>query len=99
MKTFVPVRAAVFFVKLAVVPIALGQAPDLVVGDAPVLVPDSAGSFDFLQIDSANHRLLAAHTGNSTLDVFDLATFTSVETLDLGQQAAGLDFYRMGPAR
>jgi DNA-binding beta-propeller fold protein YncE len=34
-----------------------------------------------------------------TLEVFELATFTSVGTLDLGQQAAGVDFYKMGPAR
>lgn len=34
-----------------------------------------------------------------TLEVFDLSTFKSVGTLDLGQQAAGLDFYRMGPVR
>jgi DNA-binding beta-propeller fold protein YncE len=41
--------------------------------NAPVVVPDSTGSFDFLQIDAANNRLLAAHTGNNSLDVFDLA--------------------------
>jgi DNA-binding beta-propeller fold protein YncE len=34
-----------------------------------------------------------------TLEVFDLATFKSVGTLDLGQQAAGVDFYRMGAAK
>jgi DNA-binding beta-propeller fold protein YncE len=34
-----------------------------------------------------------------TLEVFDLATFKSVAVVDLGQQAAGLDFYRMEPQR
>ncbi|MBV6520418.1 MAG: hypothetical protein MNPFHGCM_00532 [Gemmatimonadaceae bacterium] len=34
-----------------------------------------------------------------TLEVFDLSTFSSVGSLDLGQQAAGLDFYRMGAER
>ena len=34
-----------------------------------------------------------------TLEVFDLATFKSVATVDLGQQAAGIDFFRMEPAR
>jgi len=34
-----------------------------------------------------------------TLEVFDLATFRSVAVVDLGQQAAGLDFFRMEPAR
>jgi DNA-binding beta-propeller fold protein YncE len=33
------------------------------------------------------------------LEVFDLATLTSVATLELGQQAAGVDFFRMEPAR
>ena len=34
-----------------------------------------------------------------TLEVFDLATFRSVATVDLGQQAAGLDFFRMEPVK
>jgi DNA-binding beta-propeller fold protein YncE len=34
-----------------------------------------------------------------TLEVFDLATFKSVATVDLGQQAAGIDFFRMEPPR
>jgi DNA-binding beta-propeller fold protein YncE len=34
-----------------------------------------------------------------TLEIFDLRTFTSVATVDLGQQAAGIDFFRMEPAR
>ena len=33
------------------------------------------------------------------LEVFDLATMRSVATLELGQQAAGIDFFRMEPAR
>ncbi|MCC6929748.1 MAG: YncE family protein [Gemmatimonadaceae bacterium] len=33
------------------------------------------------------------------LEVFDLASLTSVATLELGQQAAGIDFFRMEPAR
>ena len=45
------------------------EAP--LVGDEPILVPDSKGGFDFLEMDNTNHRLLADHTGNGTLDVFD----------------------------
>lgn len=33
------------------------------------------------------------------LEVFDLRTFRSVATLELGQQAAGIDFFRTEPAR
>ncbi len=45
----------------------------LLVADAPIKVPDSSGGFDFLKIDAARNRLLANHTGNNSLDVFDLA--------------------------
>jgi DNA-binding beta-propeller fold protein YncE len=34
-----------------------------------------------------------------TLEVFDLSTFTSVAKVDLGQQAAGLDFFRVEPVK
>lgn len=42
--------------------------------EPPILVPDSTGGFDFLDVDPAQRRLLAAHTGNNSLDVFDLDT-------------------------
>src|SRR6185369_1298565 len=38
----------------------------------PIVVPDSKGAFDFLHVDAARRRLLAAHTANGTFDVFDL---------------------------
>jgi hypothetical protein len=37
-----------------------------------MLVPAIKGKFDYLQVDEQFHRLLANHTGNGTLDVFDL---------------------------
>lgn len=49
------------------------HAEPLLVSDAAIKVPDSTGGFDFLKIDAARNRLLASHTGNNTLDVFDLA--------------------------
>ncbi|MEO5915249.1 MAG: hypothetical protein ABIS50_13525 [Luteolibacter sp.] len=45
----------------------------LLVADAPLKVPDSTGGFDFLKTDATRNRLLANHTGNNSLDVFDLA--------------------------
>ena len=33
-----------------------------------------------------------------TIEMIDLSTRTTVQTLDIGQQAAGIDFLRMGPA-
>ena len=40
--------------------------------DAPIVVPDSKGRFDFIEVDTVARRLLANHTENKTLDVFDL---------------------------
>src|SRR5437667_8854044 len=39
--------------------------------DEPVLIPDSQGKFDFIQVDQKTSRLLVTHTGNKTLDIFD----------------------------
>lgn len=44
----------------------------VLVADPAIRVPDSKGGFDFLKIDEAQDRLLANHTGNNTLDVFNL---------------------------
>src|SRR6266568_608978 len=49
---------------------AEGEAP--LVAEAPIVVPDSKGGFDYLQVDEPLRRLLANHTGNNTLDVFDV---------------------------
>lgn len=50
----------------------LHAGPPLLVPEPPIKVPDSAGGFDFLKIDESKNRLLANHTGNNSLDVFDL---------------------------
>jgi DNA-binding beta-propeller fold protein YncE len=59
------------FAVLALCPL---HAAEPLVAETPILVPNSKGGFDFLHIDAARRRLLAAHTGNGTLDVFDLDT-------------------------
>ncbi len=46
--------------------------PPLVAGK-PIAVPETKGGFDFLEIDATRHRLVADHTGNGSLDVFNLA--------------------------
>jgi YVTN family beta-propeller protein len=51
----------------------------------PILVPGSTGSFDFLHVDAANRRLLAAHTGNNSLDVFDLDTGKLIKHVATGK--------------
>lgn len=64
---------------------ALPAAEPLLVAEPPVKVPDSSGSFDFLKIDAARHRLLASHTGNNSLDVFDLADGKLVKHVPTGK--------------
>ncbi|HXF11406.1 MAG TPA: YncE family protein [Desulfuromonadaceae bacterium] len=55
------------------------------IAEPPVLVPNSTGSFDFLDVDPAQRRLLAAHTGNNSLDVFDLDTGNLVKHVASGK--------------
>ena len=48
----------------------IGAAP-LLKPNEPIEIAGTHGKFDFLEIDVKNGRILAAHAGNSTLDVFD----------------------------
>lgn len=68
---------------LAAVPCRAADEP--LTGDAPILVPESKGGFDFLEFDAANRRLLANHTGNNTLDVFDGETGKLVKHIATGK--------------
>ena len=61
------------------------RAAEPLVANQPILVPDSTGSFDFLAIDEPQRRLLATHTGNSTLDVFDLDTGKLIKHVPTGK--------------
>src|SRR2546430_2038356 len=54
-----------------------------VLAGEPIVLENTKGNFDFIRVDPAQHRLLLAHTGNKTLDVFDLESkmlFKSVPT-------------------
>ena len=44
------------------------------VAGTPIVVADSKGGFDYLQVDVAQRRFLANHTGNNSFDVFDVDT-------------------------
>ena len=50
----------------------------------PIPVPGTKGGFDFLEIDATKHRLLADHTGNGTLDVFNLADGKLIKSVPTG---------------
>jgi DNA-binding beta-propeller fold protein YncE len=67
---------------LGAAPLALAGAP-LVAGPR-ITVPNSAGKFDFLNVDPARHRLLASHEKDETADVFDLDSRTLVTRVKLG---------------
>jgi DNA-binding beta-propeller fold protein YncE len=59
------------------------ETPPLVKSQ-PILVPATKGKFDYLQVDEQFHRLLANHTGNGTLDVFDLPEGKLRQTVPIG---------------
>ncbi len=62
---------------------AASAAPPLTASD-PILIPDSHGKFDFIEIDPQNARLLTTHTGNKTLDVFDASSGALVKHCPTG---------------
>jgi YVTN family beta-propeller protein len=72
-------------------PLARAAEAPLVMEPA-IVVQDSKGGFDFLEVDEANHRLLANHTGNNTLDVFDAGTGKLIKHIATGKaQGVAID--------
>jgi DNA-binding beta-propeller fold protein YncE len=53
--------------------------------EEPIIVPESKGGFDYLQVDEGKRRLLANHTGNNTFDVFDLDTGKLIKHVATGK--------------
>jgi DNA-binding beta-propeller fold protein YncE len=81
---------ALFVLCPAAMAMAAGAAP--LVPEEPLLIPDSHGKFDFIEIDSSASRLLAAHPGNATLDVFDLGSGKLIKHVAAGvAQDAAID--------
>src|SRR5580692_3729489 len=62
----------------------ISAAESLLTPAATVEIPDSTGKFDFLEVDSARHRLLAAHEKDGTADFIDLKTNTLITRVKLG---------------
>jgi len=69
---------------LTLLALSTTAAPPLVAQD-PIPVPDSSGSFDYMTADVQTNRLLANHTANNTLDVFDLSTGKFLQHVKVGQ--------------
>jgi hypothetical protein len=61
----------------------------------PIRLEGTTGRFDFIRMDVPRHRLLLAHTGNKTLDVFDLDSKKLVRAVPTGAaQDAAVDVRR-----
>jgi DNA-binding beta-propeller fold protein YncE len=65
-------RAWWFGLAFALVASSASAAKPLLEPVATIKIPDAKGSFDFIQMDVANRRLLACHTKEGTLDVIDV---------------------------
>lgn len=60
-------------------------AADLLTPKPPFQFSAKAGArFDFLEIDTARNRLLAAHTGNASLDIIDLNSGKLIKSVPTG---------------
>ena len=60
------------------------QAVELLTAGKPIEITGTHGKFDFICIDSDARRLLAAHTGNGSLDVVDVDTNAVVKIVPTG---------------
>lgn len=65
---------------------------DVLVPGEPLILAGTHGKFDFLAIDGEGRRLLAAHTGNSSLDVIDLDKKELIKVIATGAaQSSAVD--------
>jgi DNA-binding beta-propeller fold protein YncE len=60
------------------------QAADLLTPKPPLKLTGTKGKFDFIAIDAERRRLLAAHTGNGTLDIIDLDKSELIKSIPTG---------------
>jgi DNA-binding beta-propeller fold protein YncE len=93
-------RPATLFASLLLAAMAASAAAGpLLVPAASIRIPDSKGKFDFLAVDPARHRLLAAHEKDGTADFIDLRSGTILARLKTGPtvgivaDAAGATYY------
>ena len=69
-----------------------GRAADLLEAGKPLVLAGTHGRFDFLAMDAEGRRLLAAHTGNESLDIIDIDKQQVVKIVPVGAaQSAVVD--------
>ncbi len=81
--------SAALFSTLAASHAAFAADAPLLSPQPPIAVPGGPGGFDYMQIDSAKHRLYASHPGKSTLVVLDLKT-NAVQQIPTGSKINGI---------
>src|SRR4051794_32752344 len=74
---------SLFFAAALLLP-GLLTAAELLTPLPPIQLTGTKGKFDFIAIDAQRHRLLAAHTGNGTLEVIDLEKNTLAKSIATG---------------
>jgi hypothetical protein len=79
-KTSLPITLLISVAVRFSLPVA---AASLVPGD-PIVLEKTSGKFDFIRIDNAKGRLLLAHTGNKSLDIFDLKARRLIKSVATG---------------
>src|SRR5579859_749165 len=57
---------------------------------APIQISAEAKRFDLVQVDGANHRLLAAHSQAGTLTVIDLGNDTLLKEIPADEKVSGV---------
>jgi DNA-binding beta-propeller fold protein YncE len=93
---FRPITAGVFLILvfslqiLALGVFAATKTP--LIANVPIKLPGSAGHFDFMEVDPSARRILAAHTGTSTLELLDLNSGKPMTSLPVGDaQGVAID--------
>lgn len=60
------------------------ETPPLI-AQPPVVLPRAPGRFDYLVVDERLHRLLIAHTGSRTFDIYNMVSGTLERQVDVGE--------------
>jgi hypothetical protein len=83
MKSSAHLRCGLALAGVLLVPVLSAWSASLSPGE-PVLLEKTGGKFDFIRVDIAKNRLLLAHTGNKSLDVFDLESKRLLKSVATG---------------
>ena len=83
MKTLPPKRILIC-IALIIGHLTTGHAAEVLEPGTPIEIPGTHGRFDFISVDTEARRLLAAHTGNASLDVIDADTHKVIKIIPTG---------------